>query len=436
MQRRLARPAAAEEVTDLADVIGDAVARVVRWSEVPASWAGHRPEPLAAERLWACQADGPSEFELREGTARRAGFDPEGQVVIVGPAATPPQRWSTPPDRVDVVIRAPGQVRVHAFSGLAAKRVTTTIDGGGHATRTAYSDGSPDEVYGYDADGRLTTIRESPGFAATASALRASELIDGWIGGELTVVHDSLGPSRVVRALDGALVWERLESQRAEATVSNAMATAIADAVAEIGLPSDAPVHAIVLETDPADWPMLAATIVVATEPGRLNALQRLAERGRGRRRPCCRRGRAGTHRAPGRRDASRRRSPQNYPPGCSRRPRPSRLERAVRARARLRDLPQPRRRQLARPLQLDGGRQFPRAGRGPSQPLARLAVSALRLTSGSETDERPKGIQGADVPSSEWADATCSGSSRSNGPGSVTERRRYRPSRQRHPLG
>jgi hypothetical protein len=41
------------------DRVSDAAAHVVvRWIRVPETWAGHRPEPLAAERLWACTAEG------------------------------------------------------------------------------------------------------------------------------------------------------------------------------------------------------------------------------------------------------------------------------------------------------------------------------------------------------------------------------------------
>jgi hypothetical protein len=32
----------------VSDLIDSALARAVRWEDVPASWAGHRAEPLAA----------------------------------------------------------------------------------------------------------------------------------------------------------------------------------------------------------------------------------------------------------------------------------------------------------------------------------------------------------------------------------------------------
>jgi hypothetical protein len=260
-------------------LLANALERAVRWIEVPATWAGHRAEPLAAERLWACTADGPSQAERRAGKARRAGLDARGDVVAVGPADVPPASWSAPPHWVEVVVRSPGTVTVHGFGrGVAPTVVTTSFDDSGRALRTTYGDGVPAEEYSYDSVGRLVGIAESPGLATLTTRLRQDELLDGWIGGALAVEHDDAGPVRVVRAADGAPVWERVDGPWGTVAASTVapLVAAVADAVAGLGLAPDTAVHALVLETDPADWPAPGVTVVVATEAGRARALETL----------------------------------------------------------------------------------------------------------------------------------------------------------------
>jgi YD repeat-containing protein len=209
---------------------------VRRWVEVPNTWAGHRPEPLAAERLWACGAGATG-----NGTRRRAGLDADGRVVLVGPLDLPPERWTraeswlpSPPEWVDVVERSESghTVTLQGLWRSGEPRVTTTSDEAGQPLASAYAAGHPDERYVYDADGRLVAIEESSGLTSLAPALWRNEEP---IGGRLEVVHDERGPRMVRRADSGLVVWERLERPwpDALAAFAGALAEAAVAGVAE-----------------------------------------------------------------------------------------------------------------------------------------------------------------------------------------------------------
>ena len=62
-----------------------AAASVRRWVDVPETWAGHRPEPLVVERLWAPGADATGADPRHQ-----AGLDADDRVVLVGPRGRPP----------------------------------------------------------------------------------------------------------------------------------------------------------------------------------------------------------------------------------------------------------------------------------------------------------------------------------------------------------
>jgi YD repeat-containing protein len=217
----------------MADLVA-AAASVRRWTEVPETWAGHRPEPFAAERLWACGADATG-----NGPRRRAGLDAAGRVVLVGPVALPPEQWAraeswlpAPPEWVDVVERSENTVTLHGLWRPGEPRVTTTFDAAGRPLASAYAGGQPEERYVYDAGGRLVVIEESSGLTSLAPARwRDADPI----GGRLEVVHDERGPRMLRRADSGLLVWERLGRPwpDALAAFAHALAEATVAAVAE-----------------------------------------------------------------------------------------------------------------------------------------------------------------------------------------------------------
>jgi YD repeat-containing protein len=195
----------------MADLVA-AAASVRRWVKVPETWAGYRPEPFAAERLWACGAGATG-----DGPRRRAGLDSDGHVVLVGPVDLPPEQWTSResflphlPEWVDVVERSKDgrTVTVQGLWRWGEPRVTTTFDDAGRPLASVYAGGHPDERYVYDADGRLVAIEESPGFTSLAPApWRHYEPV----GGQLEVVHDERGPRMLRRADSGLVVWERLD---------------------------------------------------------------------------------------------------------------------------------------------------------------------------------------------------------------------------------
>lgn len=185
--------------------LGSVAASVRRWVDVPDTWAGHRPEPFAAERLWACAADATG-----DGPRRRAGLDAEGRVVLVGPRGLAPERWTSQPEWVDVLERSEdghSTVTFHGLLRVGDPRVTTTFDEAGRPLTSSYAGGHPDERYLYDG-GRLVAIEESPGLTAVAPAPWRGE---DPIGGRIEVLHDQHGPRRLRRADTGLVVWERLE---------------------------------------------------------------------------------------------------------------------------------------------------------------------------------------------------------------------------------
>ena len=186
-------------------------------------WAGHRPEPLAAERLWAPGTDATG-AEPR----RQAGLDADGSVVLVGPGGRPPELWTAPPDWVDVIERSKDQctVTVHAFGRRGEPRVTTWFDAAGRPRTSSYTGGHLDEQYVYDSQRRLVEIVESPGLTSLGwEHWRAEEPI----GGRLEVLHDERGVRVVRRADSGLVVWERLDRPWPE--VLAGFAAALAEAV-------------------------------------------------------------------------------------------------------------------------------------------------------------------------------------------------------------
>src|SRR4051812_29521748 len=135
----------------MADFVA-AVESVRRWVEVPDSWAGYRPEPFAAERLWGC-----GEIATGVGPRRRAGLDATGRVVLVGPIGLAPERWTSQPpgvlEWVDVLEHHEGAtVTLRGLFRAGEPSVTTTFDEAGRPLHSSYAGGHPDERYVYGAD--------------------------------------------------------------------------------------------------------------------------------------------------------------------------------------------------------------------------------------------------------------------------------------------
>jgi hypothetical protein len=186
--------------------IGAAVASVVDWTPVSFGWQEHRPEPLVAQRLWACRVPGFTDLERRRGWARLAGRDAQGNVVVVGPLEYPADTWgSTPWHRVDLVERPAGRVIVHGLGRHEECRVTTILDAQGRASRTEYAGPFADEHYIYDADDRVVGIDESAGIAS----LGPDSLRTAPIGGALIAAYAPTGHLATVATATGEIVWRR-----------------------------------------------------------------------------------------------------------------------------------------------------------------------------------------------------------------------------------
>ena len=232
------------------ELVDAAAARVERWITVPDTWVGHRPEPLVAERLWACGAVG-------EGT-RHAGLDGAGRAILVGPTGRPPARWAARPNRVDVVEHAADgrAINVHGFGRLGEQGVTTTFDDAGRPLATSYAGAFPDERYELDAGGRLVAIEESPGVRSLSGEMEREDPA----GVRLDVEWRGGSPVAVRRADDGFVVWERLalpwpDALRgfAEALAEAAAAKLSAEAEA-LGVEATDEVFGMALVTDPVPF--------------------------------------------------------------------------------------------------------------------------------------------------------------------------------------
>jgi hypothetical protein len=153
----------------------------------------------------------------------------------------------------------------------------TTFDSAGRAVRTTYGDGSPDESYIYDGDGKLVAIDESPGLEAMTRPLRSTLTLDGGgIGGRLEVRHYARGPAVIVAERDGTVVWERVDVPWPE-PLAAPMVEAVVEAVAALALPAATEAQALVLDTVPAVWPEVDATVIVGTVAAREQTLVELS---------------------------------------------------------------------------------------------------------------------------------------------------------------
>jgi hypothetical protein len=239
-------------------LVADAAARVVRWVTVPDSWAGHRPEPLAPERLWACVIQGTG--------SRQAGLDDAGRVVLVGPGDRLPAEWRAPPDWIDLVERASDgrSVTVHGFGRAGERRATTSLDAGGRPVVTTYAGDAPEERYEYASDGRLIAINESPGvMTLTPPQWRATP--DLWGGvptmERLNVEWDDAQPSAIRRASDRRVIWERLTVPWPEAlrgfarALADTAAASLAEEARKLGVDPHDEVFGLALVADDVSWP-------------------------------------------------------------------------------------------------------------------------------------------------------------------------------------
>ena len=220
---------------------------VVRWEPVSTRWFRHRPEPLLHERLWGCDL-------VPEASEAEAGYDADGRAVA----------WRMD-DEQETVEHREGEVVVRLADGGTAR---TTLDGDGRPVRTTYEGTSyADEVYGYDEQGRLTTIDESDGLW---SATVGSERLD--TGGRLTVERDG---ERVVRIAEegGGAVYERPTVPWAQRLAEAAGALAaqarelIGETVEEAGLEPGTETYGVSLVY--VDQGSLQATIAVGLEADR-----------------------------------------------------------------------------------------------------------------------------------------------------------------------